>query len=316
VLRFFGLSSIVFFAAVAVVIVVASGDPAETAALDRALRSALPEHTEISVQPNEPAETASTFVAHVEWTDHDRRAIVRTTDGTRTTEREIRFAETDAPAERGRTVGFALASMVPDELEPRPPLPEPPKPPAAPPPAPPPHEAPVPVPPPRARRFSLELLGQGATGIGGAAGGLGGALGGRFRLSHGFLLRAGMGFRLGDVPAAQATTRVIAESLGVGWLGVISDGFRVGGRVDALLIHQSVTHFSADDPEPVARGRFLPGVDARVEAISRIAERTDVMLAFGPEIALGTTHLHVAGAEASRIPPLRLAGEVGVAVAF
>lgn len=308
-------SMVSFLGAVTVVVVLASGDPSDptTVALDRALRSALPEDARVSIQREEPA--PGTWVAHVAWTDHDRRAILHTTDGRRESEREIRFDEADAPAERGRTVGFAVASMVPDELlAPRkePPPPPPPSPAVV---VPRPREAPVER-PQRDPRIDAELLGQGATGIGGTAGGLGGALGARLRLTQGLHVRASVALRLGEVPSAQATSRVIVPSLGVGWLTAVGESFWVGGRVDALLLHQYVAHFSSDDPEPDGRGRLLPGVGGRVEGVFRIAERTGVMLALGPEIAFGTTKLYVVGVEADRIPPARICGEVGVTVAF
>lgn len=316
------------FASVTVVVILASGDPGDgsTAALNRALRGALGDRAEIVVGASEDRATPSpsTFVARVEWLEGEKRAVVRTSDGTHSAAREIRFDANDAPSERGRTVGFALASMVPD----------------APPESPPPAKVPAPVPPPviapspmpavvpgireappkavtkKAPRFSLELLGQGATGIRGTAGGLGGAVGGRLVLPHGFNARLAFGLRLGEVPSAQATSRVLLPSIGAGYLYPITDALLVGGRVDFLAIYQYVAHFSADDPEPDGRGRWMPGVDARLEGAFRVTESTALTLGFGPEVAFGTTRIYVAGQETDPIPPLRFCGEVGITVAF
>ena len=86
-----------------------------------------PDRADVVIRTQDGATSAgpSSFVARVEWSEHERRALLRTSNGV---EREIRFSDGDAPAERGRTVGFALASMVPDELfsEPSRPAPLPP----------------------------------------------------------------------------------------------------------------------------------------------------------------------------------------------
>ena len=42
--------------------------------------------------------------------------------------------------------------------------------------------------------------------------------------------------------------------------------FRLGVRADALLLYESLSHLSSDDPEPVRRGRLVPGATALAEA--------------------------------------------------
>lgn len=311
------------FGSLTVVVILVTGDPGDgsTPSLDRALRSAMGDRAEVAIHVVDDHVTAegSTFVARLEWSDHERRAVLRTSDGAHSAEREIRFDASDAPAERGRTLGFALASMVPDELLKEPP--PPPERPSPPPPTTPPvvgrtsETEPAPV-PKRAPRFSIELLGQGAVGVGGTASGLGGTAGARWLLPHGFFARLAFGLRVGEIPSAQATSQVLLPSIGAGWSIPVSEAFRIGGRVDAILMHQYVSHFSADDPEPDGRGRFLPAGAARVEGSFRVAESTTLSLAFGPEIALGTTHLYVENVETTPIPPLRFVGEVGISVAF
>lgn len=308
------------FGVITVVVVLASGDPGDgsTAALDHALRTALGDRAEVLLRFDElhGAPPPDTLVARVEWTEHEKRAVVRTADGTRNVEREIRFDANDEAIERGRTVGFALASMVPDELV----TTHPPSPPT---PAPIPVIAPAPIvtkkehlpapPSPKRHRFSVELLGQGATGT---AGGLGGAIGARLPLRYGFAARAAFGLRLGDIPSAQATSRMVTGAIGIGWVTSLNDSFRVGARVDALLLNQYVSHFSADDPEPNGQSRMVPGADARIEGAFRIAESTAVTLGVGPEVTFGTTHIYVGGVETDRIPIARFIGEIGVSVAF
>jgi hypothetical protein len=111
-------------------------------------------------------------VAEVTWSDgahRQARLHVHLARTGRWVDRSIGFQPSDADAERGRTIGFAVASMIPEapgaaEAEP-PVAPWPPSPPAPPaPPAPPPPPAPsgapapvVPAPPPEASAPSAPL---------------------------------------------------------------------------------------------------------------------------------------------------------------
>ncbi len=115
--------------AITVLVVLASGDPADgsTRAMEQALRVALGPAARIdiadpkSIPETEEALVASASEAHatllvvVAWSDRQRRATLRVMKPSqgRWLDREIRFDAADIATERGRTVGFALASMVP-----------------------------------------------------------------------------------------------------------------------------------------------------------------------------------------------------------
>ncbi len=135
-------------AAVSVLVIVSSGEPSDgsTPAMEQALRGALGRDVQVAVRSTAEIASDESLVAAannehagllvvVVWSDRPRRAtlrIVKPSDG-RWTDREIRFDSGDAATERGRTVGFALASMVPDEaLAPPPAAPPPPAPPPTP----------------------------------------------------------------------------------------------------------------------------------------------------------------------------------------
>src|SRR5512146_10329 len=98
----------------------ASGD-GEARAIEHALRSSLAADDVVIVRTDaaaaaEPSEPVD-LTAVVTWSeDHGVAHIhfTRVADG-RWLDREIRFDPSDAAPERGRTIGLALASMVPAE---------------------------------------------------------------------------------------------------------------------------------------------------------------------------------------------------------
>lgn len=331
------------FGAVTVIVVIASADPRDgsTEAMERALRSAVGERASVVVKvarDGEAEETsppprsdASSVVGVITWSDHHRRATLRFTTNGRASDRELRFDASDAPAERGRTIGFAVASMVPEEEAAHEakaaPTPAPATPPTTttaislPPPS---ATMPLAAESPTARRrdptstFALDLSASGAVGIDGYGGGFGGVLAGRIPIGHGFAIRIGLSARLGEVSPAQATSRAYAAAGGIAWQTwpSASRAFGVGARVDALLLRHEMVHFSADDPDNVSRSRFLPGIDLLLEGALRLADHAALVVAFGPEIAFGTTNIVVRGGEVGVVPPLRLCAEGGVRVSF
>ena len=116
--------------AATLVVLVAAGaarDPttvAMTAAARDALGGAAVEVRETRVLPNDEAALAAEANVHAEavvevgWADgRHRQATLRlhiATAGGRWIERVVRFKPSDAYAERGRTLGFAVASMLPE----------------------------------------------------------------------------------------------------------------------------------------------------------------------------------------------------------
>jgi len=330
------------FGAVTFIVVIASGDPTDgsTEALSRALRTALGDEAAVVVKsaaevaPDDAVAKAgqepSSVVGVVTWNEQRRHVVIRFASAERTGEREIRFDASDAPVERGRTVGFALASMVPDKLlaSRRSSTPAP-----APAPAPTPAPAPAasslsrdePAEPTAERRgapsrnpFAIDLAAQGAVGVAGSGGGLGGAAGARVPFGRGFAARVGIGARVGEIAEARATSRVLSGSAGLAWQAwpTPSRAWSVGARIDGLLLVHTLVHFSPDDPEPVSRSRAVPGIDARVEGTVRLVEHASFLLALGPEIALGKTEVIVAGDRAATLPPVRLCLETGLRVWF
>lgn len=321
--------------AAAHVLVVLAGDPTEDGtvarAIERALRGALGSEAVIDIdvvaagsESDDVFRTKATnedasLLSVVRWTNGNKQAslrFVRLHDD-KWSVREIRFDAADAPAERGRTVGFTIASMVPDEaLRPKPEAP------------------PTPIPAPRSEQttadhaeapavrasklHSLEALGQAAGAVGGKGGGFGGALGVRIGLSQIVQLRFAAGARFEEIASAAATSRTYVGGAGVA-VRAWSDATRrwkLGGRLQALLVGSEVVHFSEDDPEPVHQLRVLPGADAALELSFHFVDTAGVRLAAGSEVAFGRTDVFVRSRKVEEIVPVRPFVELGLEVSF
>ena len=325
-------------AAVSVLVIVTSGEPPDgsTPALEQALRGALGRDVPVAVRMAAPGASDESLVATassehaallvvVVWSERPLRAtlrVVKPSEG-RWTDREIRFDNGDVATERGRTVGFALASMVPEDAlsppdRPPPPAPVPTAAPASPAAGRTPEATPAPPYMPGPNPLALEASALAVTAPGGYGGGLGGVFALRVPLGGGFAVRGAVSLRGGEVAPAQATSRVIVGSAGVSWQPWLDARRRwaLGVRGDALLIHHDLGHLSQDDPEVTHLSRFVPGFDVALEAGYRFADRAAFVGALGTEVALGTTDVVVRDHTVASLTPGRVLGEVGLRVSF
>jgi hypothetical protein len=227
-------------------------------------------------------------------------------------DRLIVFDETDDVGERGRTIGYAIASMMtgPTESDRRP-VPRPPSPMATP-------RPPDATPRPRTRG-AIDVTAAGAMGLDGHAGGWGGTLSGRWYVAAPLALRVGASARAGTVTPAQSTSLLLHAAAGLAWAPFPSgrgSPVEVGFRLDALLLREQMTHFSSDDPEPVTAMRWLPGADAGAEVSWLFSANAGFLGAFGAEFAFGRTDVTLHQEKVTSIPPVRLVIQMGIRVTF
>jgi hypothetical protein len=257
-------------------------------------------------------------VVQLGWRDPERAHAWLSLHAARTDrwiDREIVFATTDTPPERGRTLGFAIASMLPEG---DPSL------------APAPIEA-VPEPTPRAAptaaaaatdRYAASLAFLAGAGLGGPASGLGGdAEVERFvssRVSVGLSIAARLG-RITDLDARELTS-----SGGFGaalWPVIPTATGRLGValRADALLLYHAVSHADARGATEW-KGQALPGAVVKLEGVCRLGGAIDLLLGAGAEVAFGTIDVTVVPAPPSggsaHIPVLRAVAEGGLRARF
>jgi hypothetical protein len=263
-------------------------------------------------------------VAEIVWDDAQHlhaRVHFHVEGSARWIDRELGFVAADAPAERGRTVGFTIASMLPEHAATEEPTP-PPAPSATtlalPAPSTPSAEAPRSLEPPRASRGAVEAAALGSVGVGGYGGGLGASLGVRWNLPASFALRLGVGARGGEVPPAQATSLVVFGAVGLAWSvpSRFVAPFAIGVRTDLLLSRLQLSHLDEDDPSPVRQWRWVGGADALAEWTWFFSQSAGIFAAFGAEAAFGTTSVVVAGNQVAVVPLVRGVSELGVRARF
>jgi len=298
-----------------------AGLPA-TAAMTTATEKALGPGAQVMVREvdlfpsDESAEKEADVVAEVTWTLKPLAAHLHVHAKPGWLDRDIGFADTDSPSDRGRTVGFVVASMVP-EFEPVVLAPPPPPPPpfvTAPVLAPAPRDPGVTA-PPRVNRFVVDAFGAASSGMGGSVGVGGGAAFG-VRASPWLSVHVASDLRLGEIEGFGRTT---AFRLGAGvtltpasW-GILTVGLRVDVSALRFGVARATTSATASND---TRSRWLPDVAVLGELSSKLGGDASLFGAIGPDFALGTTTVALNGTSVSVLPRARLTGELGLRVRF
>lgn len=357
--------------ALTLVVLIASSDASDptVGAMTRAAREALGPTSQVVVRelPRDLSDEDAVTLEHalhadaiveVTWqgTAHLRaRMHLHSDKRARWIDREISFDTSDVDAERGRAIGFTVASMIPerpgaplaDESLSSTPAP-------APTPAP---KPPVPVAKvastgrarderdkhgkqdeseeraereeheervetlreesPRAWVVAVDVAASGGIGVAGDATGIGVAFAGQWYFGPRFALRLGGVVRAGDVPEAQATSTEIAFGPGVLW--------RASARAPTLA-HPFGFAVRADllavrlalarTGDASHPSRWIPAADLMLDATWLFTARTGFFAAIGPEIAFGATDVVVHGVRVATVPPLRGIAEIGLRVRF
>jgi hypothetical protein len=268
----------------------------------------------------------ASFGVRLQWEDaarlQARVQVVELATG-RVETRAVLFEPGDALIERGRTLGLLVAAVIDPESSGRGER----GPPAAPPvpraePARPAAEVarqPAPPPPPAESRWAVDAAAEGGFALGGAGSGVGGTAGLRRMVLPRWGLRLGARARFGQVGVAQSSSSALAFSLGaIFMLARPDERHRLGLtlRAEAMLLHESLTHLSSDDPAPVRQGRPLPGASLLAEAQWSLSPSVGLLLAAGPEVAFGRTSVFVGPAQVAELSPYRFLVQLGLLARF
>jgi hypothetical protein len=243
--------------------------------------------------------------AQVMWLDaaHTRaRARVHVAETNDWLERTIVFAVVDTAIERGRALGFAVTSMLPEETLAANPYRagKRPEAPAAP-----------------ELRTTVRLAGLASNGLGG---GYGASIAGEFFVTQSTALRLGIGWRQGDVPVLQGHDTAIHAALGISfWPRRPSPDRRlaVGIRLDAVALRYTVS-----DNRPVMavtppQSKILPAIDALAELALSVTTAVDVVAGLGIEAAISETPIEILGeGVVDTIPALHGLAEMGIRISF
>jgi hypothetical protein len=273
-----------------------------------AARGPLPDDGAVRLE----SELAARAIVQVTWREGERlRASLRLhaarTD--RWIDREIVFSNADTPAERGRTLGFAVASMLPEgdptlRFEPGE------------------SSAPNPPPAPRPLRNAVGLVGLAGAGLGGPADGLGGALSLEAFVADAVSVGGSFTGREGRIDALSASMWTTSAGLGAAWWPVspLAHGFGVALRAEGLALYHLVSHTSPRGGKEW-KGHLVPGAALRVEGTWQVARHLDLLLGGGGEVAFGTIDVDIVpapttGAGSAQIPALRATIAAGIRARF
>lgn len=259
---------------------------------------------------------AADGVVELVWSDDHQSALLHcyVTRDARWVDRKITFSADDEAAQRGRLLGFAIASMFPRLASP----PETPETPRASPPPPADAQAVVAA-KSRARpaRVELELAATATTGVRGPADAVGAMLGVRLPLARAFSLHASVGARVGEIPSAQAATKSANGALGLAWLASPGDSpIQLGLRADFIASWLEVTRPSASDSEVESRSRWTAGAAALLEGGYRFSGRLGAYAGAGTEAVLSPTDVYTQGELEAELPTFRVVGELGLRARF
>jgi hypothetical protein len=251
---------------------------------------------------------AARATVQLDWLDAGRQHARLRLHAARTDrwiDRDLAFAAEDTPTERGRTLGFAIASMLP-EGDPSLQFERPAEPPA----------------PPSMRRYAAGLAATGTMGLGGAASGWGAVATVERFFGETLSLDVALAGRLGHIDELDA--RELATSAGVGgaWWPVApteTRGWGLALRVEALLLYHAVSHQRVGGAVHW-KGDLLPGADVKLEGTYLVRRGLELVAGGGAEIAFGTIDVTVtpapSGEGTATIPALRALAEVGIRARF
>jgi hypothetical protein len=244
----------------------------------------------------------ATAVVRLVWDDptQTRAALhVYLAKGDENHDQHVSFQPSDPAEERGRALGFVIASYL------IPPLARPPVVAARP-----------AIEPPR---WALEGFGTAARSLQGEGSGLGGGFGIRFWAGERWGLRLGVHVRTGSVIAASASSLAAGASAGLFRVLAASEGrhgLSLLARAEGLLLYDALTHLSPDDPAPVRKGRFLPAAAALLEVEWRLAAAAALHVGGGFEQAFGATDVFVHRQPVAVVGRSRVVAEAGFRTRF
>jgi hypothetical protein len=251
-------------------------------------------------------------VVALAWSDAEHRRAHLRLHAARTDrwiDRELDFAPEDTPSERGRALGFAMASMLP-EGDPTLPLAT--------------TLAPAEPSPPPARlgANAVEAAFLAGTGAGGPAGGLGPRLGIDRFVASGLSFGLSLSSRWGRIGALDVDEMTSSAGLGVGLWPFAPTAERrlgVGVRAEALLLREAVTHTDAAGATR-SKSDLVPGGGLALAATWRLAGALELVASGGAELAFGTIDVTVLAAPPAggnaRIPVTRVVGWGGLRARF
>jgi hypothetical protein len=310
--------------------------------------------SDVEALATERGESADAVV-ELSWTDsrHQQASLrIHIAEERRWVERTIGFLRSDADSERGRTLGFAIASILPQTpslagaasahaAAPSPPTGGSPEPAAtaaaptsqsprsdAPPVRPsdgisgparlpwaaiPPQSPPDPM---QARRLNLavDTLAR-AVGIGGNASAVGGEAALQWFPLRSLSLRLGAGLQGGAIYPASANTLTVFACAGVVlhlWRASVAHPFGASLRAEGLLVDESLTYFGPAQPSPTTVANRFPGLGLVADVSWRFAPDVELVAGGGMEDVFVSGYVDIGPVQKATLSPLNAVAEAGL----
>lgn len=244
-------------------------------------------------------------------------------------DRELSFTAEDPESERGRTVGFLVASIFLDagavqrpsaaraNEQPQP-TKDAPSPPSAPQRATEHESASRPsgahdgTPGPDAALSAAVIVAGPGTGSA-----FGGWLSGARRIGGAIWLGVAVQARLGDVDDAQASSRFLSAGLHSSWrFWSPAHNSWLGVRATAALAQVSLAHFSAEDAATVRRQRLLPAFELTMSSGYGLGATSALLFDVGAEMLGGKTEIYVHERRVATWLPLAVVARLGLETSF
>jgi hypothetical protein len=168
----------------------------------------------------------------------------------------------------------------------------------------------------RAPAMSVEFAGIASSGIEGTAAALGATAGMRRAFVGPLWGRLFISGRSGNIPRAQTSTRTAMFGGGLALAFVPTQRFELGLRLDAFASYFDATHLSEDDTTPDRRSRWVAGADTLLEGGVHLGGGTGLFLGAGLEAVLGRTEVYTHGTRVAVVPPFRAVAEFGLRTRF
>jgi hypothetical protein len=271
----------------------------------------------------------ATAVAELDWFAEPTTVVlhVHTTQRSSWAQRAIVFAPTEDPVECGRTLGFAMASMItglgvppappepPRDNEPSPTPVEPKTPQRAS--APPPardERTSTPAAAPPTRYTTIEANAVASAGDGQSSNSLGASASVGATVVPWLTVLIDGSIRFGSISSAQATFTSVQLGGGASWRTISTSGprpFELDVRGD-LLAHDIIVYRSG-----ASRSRWLPDASLSLDAVwFVIGQGVGVVASAGIDASFGTTSVAIGNDTVATLPPLRAIGAVGIRARF
>jgi len=288
------------------------GSP-HTAAVLRSAREVLGPSVTVRVEvvddaakrsPNNATQPSSAY-AWLSWDRDARAAHLRCyiPESGRWIQRDVTFEEQDPENERGRTLGFVIASIFVEGHE------------TANPPVVPAPSKPKEEPAPKPKLYQLAAAADVAMAHDATS--LGAWVHAQRRISSRFSLGVGSDARFGALTEASAGARFFAVGAvatlrgwpknGAAWLGIRS----FGGAESVTF-----THKSEDDPTAVAESAWVPRLDLLLHGSLELEGSSVLFFDLGTNYRFGSTDIYVRGLRRAHIPNFIGIARIGVGARF